>query len=200
MLITLSTTLVPCLKLEGVELDVEISEGFSVMVEIPDPNLRQLIRDTLSLPEAMPLTQGQMLRLTILNAGGDRGITNLTGLEYATNIRSLLLYRNPIVDISPLTHLIKLDSFNLWECRIVDLSPLRNLKNLRHIRLGYNQISDLSPLVELINLTVLQVNNNQIVDFSPAWKSCQPSGTLDKPQFGHRYQSTTGTQPHRFSL
>ena len=157
----------PLLKLEGVELDIEIGEGFNVAVEIPDPYLRQLIRETLSLPESVPLTQGQMLRLTILNAGGDRGITDLTGLEYATNIRSLLLYRNPIVDITPLAHLTKLDSFNLWECRIVDLSPLRNLKNLRHIRLGYNQISDLSPLAELINLTVLQVENNQIVDFSP---------------------------------
>ena len=157
----------PLLELEGVELDIEISEGLNVVVEIPDPNLKQLIRETLSLPESVPLTQQQMLRLTILNAGGDRGITNLTGLEYATNIRSLLLYRNPIVDITPLAHLTKLDSFNLWECRIVDLSPLRDLKNLRHIRLGYNQISDLSPLVELINLTVLQVENNQIVDFSP---------------------------------
>ena len=157
----------PLLELEGVELDIEISEGLNVEVEIPDPNLRQLIRETLSLPEAVSLTQQQMLRLMRLDADGDRGITNLTGLEYATNIRSLLLYRNPIVDISPLAHLAKLEGFSLWESRIVDLNPLRNLKNLRHIRLGYNQISDLSPLAELINLTVLQVNNNQIVDFSP---------------------------------
>ena len=157
----------PLFELEGVELDIEIGEGFNIVVEIPDPNLRQLIRETLSLPESVPLTQGQMQRLTRLDAGGNREITNLTGLEYATNIRSLLLYRNPIVDITPLAHLTKLDSFNLRECRIVDLSPLRNLKNLRHIRLGYNQISDLSPLVELINLTVLQVENNQVVDFSP---------------------------------
>ena len=157
----------PLFELEGVELDIEISEGLNVVVEIPDPNLRQLIRETLSLPESVPLTQGQMLRLAELDADGNREIINLTGLEYATNIRSLLLYRNPIVDITPLAHLTKLDSFNLWECRIVDLSPLRNLRNLRHIRLGYNQISDLSPLAELINLTVLQVENNQIVDFSP---------------------------------
>ena len=142
----------PLLELEGVELDIEISEGFNVIVEVLDPNLRQLIRETLSLPEAVPLTQGQMQRLTILNAGGDRGITDLTGLEYATNIRSLLLYRNPIVDISPLVHLTRLQGVNFWECRISDISPLAKLTNLTSLHLQVNQIADLSPLANLVNL------------------------------------------------
>ncbi len=157
----------PLLELEGVELDIEISEGLNVVVEIPDPNLKQLIRETLSLPEAVPLTQGQMQRLTTLNAGGNRGITNLTGLKYATNIRSLLLYRNPIVDISPLVYLTNLEGLNLTECSIVDLSPLGNLKNVRSLFLGYNRISDISPLGELTNLTYLHLQSNQVVDFSP---------------------------------
>ena len=157
----------PLLQLEGVELDIEINEALNIVVEVPDPNLRQLIREALSLPEAVPLTQQQMLRLTRLDAGGNLGITDLTGLEYATNLQSLSLYRNPIVDISPLAHLTKLEGFNLWGCRIVNLSPLRNLKNLRGIVLGNNEISDISPLAELINLTSLQIHSNQIVDFSP---------------------------------
>ena len=157
----------PLFELEGVELDIEISERFNVVVEVPDPALRQLIRETLSLPEAVPLTQGQMQLLTKLDAGGDRGITDLTGLEYATNSQSLELYHNPIVDISPLTYLTKLTGFNLWGCRIVDLSPLRSLKNLSWIVLGNNQISDLSPLAGLINLTALHLDRNHIVDISP---------------------------------
>ena len=156
----------PLFELEGVELDIEISEGFNAIVEVPDPNLRLLIREALSLPETVPLTQGQMQRLTKLDAGGDRGIANLTGLEYATNIQSLGLYGNPIVDISPLAHLTKLEGLNLWGCRIVDLSPLRNLKNVRWIAIGSNRISDISPLAALVNLTLLHVNHNQIVDFS----------------------------------
>ena len=156
----------PLLKLEGVELDIEISETLSVAVEIPDPNLRQLIREALSVPEAVPLTQGQMLRLTILNAGGDRGITNLTGLEYATNIRSLLLYLNPIVDISPLVHLTKLEGINFWECRISDISPLAKLTNLTSLHLQSNQIVDLSPLANLINLRELWINNNSVEDIT----------------------------------
>ena len=156
----------PLFELEGVELDIEISEEFNAIVEVPDPNLRLLIREALSLPEAAPLTQGQMQRLTQLDAGGDRGISNLTGLEYATNIQSLELYNNPIVDISPLAYLTKLTGFNLWGCRIVDLSPLRNLKNLSWIVLGNNQISDISPLSELTNLTSLNLSANQIYDIS----------------------------------
>ena len=157
----------PLFELEGVELDIEIDEGFNLVVEMPDPNLRLLMRETLALTEEVPLTQGQMQRLTRLDAGGDRGITDLTGLEYATNLQSLGLYHNPIVNITPLAHLTKLEGFNLWGCRIVDLRPLRSLKNLRWIVLGNNQISDISPLAELINLTELHLDRNQIMDFSP---------------------------------
>ena len=157
----------PLLKLEGVELDIEISEGGNVVIEIPDPNLRQLIREALSLPEAVPLTQQQMLRLTRLDADGDRGITNLTGLEYATNIRSLLLYLNPIVDISPLVHLAKLEGVNFWKCRISDISPLAKLTNLTVLHLQVNKIVDLSPLANLINLRELWINNNSVEDITP---------------------------------
>ena len=166
------------------------------VVKIPDANLRQVIREALNLPSDTPITQQEMLKLERLDAGGNRDITDLTGLEHATNIRSLGLYHNPIIDIGPLAHLTKLEGFNLWGCRIVDLDPLRNLKNLRSIILGNNRISDLSPLAELtnltfielesnrisdvsplaglINLTGLQLDGNQIADFSPLAKPCQP--------------------------
>ena len=108
-----------------------------------------------------------MLKLERLDAGGNRDITDLTGLEHATNIRSLGLYHNPIIDIGPLAHLTKLEGFNLWGCRIVDLDPLRNLKNLRSIILGNNRISDLSPLAELTNLTFIELESNRISDVSP---------------------------------
>ena len=174
----------PLLELEEVELDIEISEGFNVVVEIPDPNLRQLIRETLSLPEAVPLTQQQILRLTRLDADGDRGIADLVGLEYATNLKSLGLYRNPIGDISLLAHLTKLEGVNLTGCHIVDLSPLRNLNNLRGLFLGYNKISDVSPLAELTNLTFLHLQSNQIVDFSPLANLVSPQELWINHNFG----------------
>ena len=144
-----------------------ISQASAQMVDIPDSNLRQLIRETLQLPDRTPITQQEMLRLGSLDAGGDRGITDLTGLQYATNLWGLDLYHNPIVDISPLAYLTKLEGFNLWGCQVVDLSPLRNLKNLRVIILGNNQISDITSLANLTQLTNLGLDNNQIRDISP---------------------------------
>ena len=157
----------PLFELEGVELDIEISEELNVVVEVPDPNLRRAIREALNLPDDIPLTQLQMLRLEGLDAGGNRGIADLTGLEYAANLKGLGLFHNPIVDISTLAHLTKLESFNLWGCQIVDLTALRNLKNLKSIYLGGNEISDISPLSELTNLTFLDLRSNNIEDVSP---------------------------------
>ena len=144
-----------------------VTQASAQVVDLPDPNLRQVIRETLNLPGNAPTTQQKMLKLERLDAGGNRDITDLTGLEYAINLKGLGLYHNPITDISPLSHLTQLEGFNLWGCRIVDLSPLRNLKNLRSIILGNNQISDLSPLSELTSLTFLELESNQISDLSP---------------------------------
>ena len=108
-----------------------------------------------------------MLQLTRLDTDGDRGITDLTGIEYATNLTRLSLDHNPIADISPLASLTKLKTLNLSICEIVDLNPLRNLKNLTIIFLGFNQISDISPLAGLTNLTDLDLESNQIPDISP---------------------------------
>ena len=157
----------PLFNLEGVELDIELNEELNVVVEVPDPNLRVTIREALKLPDDIPLTQLQMLRLEGLDAGGNRGIVDLTGLEYAANLKSLGLYHNPIVDISTLAHLTKLEGFNLWGCQIVDLTPLRNLKNLKSIYLGGNEISDISPLSGLTNLTFLDLRSNRIEDVRP---------------------------------
>ena len=144
-----------------------VTNTFAQTVEIPDPNLREAIREALELPADAPITQQQMLTLENLNAGGNRDITDLTGLEYAINLKSLGLYQNPITDISVFSHLINLQGFNLWGCQIKDISPLKNLTNLRSIVLGNNQISDLKPLVELINLTFIELESNQISDVSP---------------------------------
>ena len=136
------------------------------LVDIPDPNLRQAILEELELPENAPITQQEMLRLMTLEPG-EKGITDLTGLKYATNLTSLLLYLNPIVDISPLSQLTKLRTIHFWGCNVVDLSPLRNLKNLTLIILANNDISDISPLAGLTNLIHLDLGGNRIIDVSP---------------------------------
>ena len=133
---------------------------------MPDPNLRQVVRDALALPDNVLLTKADMKRLTELNAE-NRQITNLTGLEHALNLTRLLLGENPISDISPLSHLVGLRVLNLGVCKISNIQPLANLTRLERLHLRINRIEDITPLSNLMNLTHLWLNHNQIVDVSP---------------------------------
>ncbi len=142
------------------------SSAIAQIVEIPDPNLAAAIRDNLGLNPNEPIQQEDLLRLTSLEAI-DRGIKDLTGLEYMTNLRGFNLYKNEIVDISPLASLTKLTWFNLLSNQIVDLTPLRKLVRLRTIILSNNRIKDVHPLGSLTNLVYLNLRHNQITDFTP---------------------------------
>ena len=83
------------------------------LVDIPDPNLRAAVREALNLPPGVPLTVQGMRRLTDLGVG-DRGMTNLTGLEYARNLTYLGIHYNPITDLGPIAGLTHLDTLYMW--------------------------------------------------------------------------------------
>ena len=155
---------------------------------MPDANLRQAVRDQLTLPANRPLLKADMKRLTGL-AGRKRGITDLTGLEYATHLQwtnlgeneirdisplaalvhleGLWIYVNPISNLSPLANLVNLKQLNLGICEISDIRPLSNLTRLEHLWLHHNQIRDITPLANLTNLTELWLTGNRIVDIRP---------------------------------
>ena len=134
---------------------------------MPDPALREAVREKLGIPADSQLTQAYMQEhLTSLEAR-DKGIVDLTGLELATDLQVLGLGRNKIHDLSPLSGLTGLGYLVLDDNQISDLSPLAGLVNLEVLRLGSNQIRDVSPLVGLVNLRVLSLSYNRIADLSP---------------------------------
>ena len=134
---------------------------------MPDPALREAIREKLRIPADSPLTQAYMQEhLTSLEAR-NKGIVDLTGLELATDLQVLGLGRNKIHDLSPLSGLTRLGYLILDDNQISDISPLAGLVNLEVLRLGSNQITDVSPLAGLVNLKVLSLSDNQIADLSP---------------------------------
>ena len=168
------------------------TNAFAQTVAIPDPNLREAIRETLQLPVGSPITQQDMEKLHHLdNEKTEKmGITNLTGLEYATNLNAMPLNQNEITDLTPLSNLIQLKSLAAWGnpisdisplakltnltyidlagCDVADISPLANLTQLKQLNLGWNDlIQDISPLANLTNLQSLRLNHNRIVDISP---------------------------------
>ena len=94
-------------------------------------------------------------------------ITNLTGLEHATNLTELGLGDNSISDISPIAGLTNLTVLDLQENNITDILPLAGLTNLTVLRLDDNSISDISPLAGLTQLRELYLANNSISDLWP---------------------------------
>ncbi len=137
---------------------------------MPDPALRAAVRGEIGLLPGIPLTQKKMLRLTYLKAH-DKGILDITGLEFATNLRVLHLRQNPITDLRPLSNLTQLVEFHFWHVPVrptnLDLRPLANLINLEMLSLEGNWISDIRPLMGLKKLRRLHLSNNQIEDVSP---------------------------------
>ena len=146
-----------------------IAQSHAQVVDIPDPNLKQAIRDSLKLPDEIPLTQQEMLRLTRLEAS-KRQIKDLTGLEHATNLTGLNLHQNSIDNLKSLTDLAHLKSLSLWGNPVSDLSPLANLTELTGLDLGACQISDIAPLANLTQLKWLHLHNNQIEDITSLTK------------------------------
>ena len=160
----------PLAQLEGVELDLEIDlsrlDQLNTVVEVPDPNLRQAIRETLSLLDGVPLTQLAILSLTNLEAG-QRDITDLTGLQYATNLENLYLSENQIQDLTPLANLTNLIHLDLFLNIVESVEPLAGLIQLRTLNLFVNRIQDITPLANLTNLERLYIHENLVTDITP---------------------------------
>ena len=132
---------------------------------IPDANLRAAIEAVLGKASGEPITEADMKRLTRLSAQG-AGINNLSGLEHATNLTSLWLYRNNIADIQALSGLTNLTSLWLHRNNIADIQALLGLTNLTSLTLGENNIADIQALSGLTNLTHLWLPSANITDLS----------------------------------
>ena len=141
------------------------SIAFAQTVDIPDPNLRAAVRKALNLEHGVPLTQATMQRLIELDARNSQ-IQHLTGLEYARNLSTLILVYNNISELTSLAEL-RLKELRLWRNSVIDLSPLANMTTLTLLDLGYNQISDISALGNLTQLTWLELPGNQISNLAP---------------------------------
>ena len=132
---------------------------------IPDTNLRTAVRETLDLADGARLTKAAMRDLTELSVSGS-GVSDLTGLEFATNLIALKLNNNRVSDLSALSGLENLTHLYLWKNDITDVEPLRDLTQLELLRFTDNSVSDVSALEGLVNLRSLRLKNNRVSDVS----------------------------------
>ena len=148
-----------------------VTINLPVLVAIPDTNLAAAVRSQLGLTDDASITSQVILSLTTLSATNS-GISNLSGLEYATSLTDLDLGWNSVSDIEPLSGLTNLTTLNLRGNQISDITHLENLTNLEELKLDENQISDISSLENLTDLTLLWLHGRhssatRISDISP---------------------------------
>ena len=123
------------------------------------------LRKRSELPPNTPILRGHLENLTRLEAR-NANISDLTGLEGATNLRTLYLGDNNISDISAVAGLTNLTVLHFWNNSVSDISVVAGLTNLIALHLGNNSVSDISAVAGLTNLTELYLWNNSISDIS----------------------------------
>ena len=143
---------------EGADGPVSIPDD-PTPVTITDANLRAAIAAELGKARGATITKGEMKTLTRLELS-NAGISDLTRLEFATNLTQLSLDFNNISDISPLRGLTNLTSLSLSGNNISDISPLSGLTKLTWLNLRGNiliisSINDHIPALERSGATVL---------------------------------------------
>jgi hypothetical protein len=98
----------------------------------------------------------------------------LTTLEVGIDDERMLLYgsashrnENGIRNLSPLSHLSRLQKLTMNHQSIADLAPLATIRGLEELGLARNQITNIEPLAALTRLTSLNLTYNLIDDISP---------------------------------
>lgn len=102
-------------------------------------------------------------------------VTDLTGLEYAKNLKMLSISShdveasfspNALKDISILQELKNLELLRLSHNAITDITPISKLTNLKKLYISHNLIENISSLANMNNLTALDVSRNNIKDIN----------------------------------
>ncbi len=131
-------------------------------VYLADENLKRAVEFHLGVIDP---TDEDMLWLVRLVAVGE-GIKDLTGLEQAANLETLILVYNEISDLSPLSGLTRLNKVILNNNKIQDISDLSSLVEMNFLDVHDNQITDISALNDLTKTTTLVLRYNDISDIS----------------------------------
>ena len=145
----------------------------SDIVVFADPVLEARARAAMGKPEG-DITAAEAAAVTEMNFSIEwqtdisekTQITDISGLKYFKNLKSLNLSSNAVTDISPLAGLKKLTSLSLGGNPVADISPLYGMTSLEKLSLSGCMAQDYSPLAGFISLKVLMLDDSTITDIS----------------------------------
>ena len=148
-----------------------------IIPAIPDDALRKAINAELGKGDSYEPTIVDLEGLTKLSAS-NKGIEDLTGLEYANNLQELSLSWNDITDFGVITNFIDLKKLDLSGNNVGDISFLSNLVDLEVFNAMGSNISDISVLSNLNKLEILTLNNNSTINDFDALSELENLRTL----------------------
>ncbi|PFM34986.1 NEAT domain-containing protein [Bacillus cereus] len=116
-----------------------------------------------------PITKEDLLKVKslIVVEAKNKGIQDVSGLEYMTNLENLTLEEVKLENTQFISKLRQLKSLSITYGEIEDIGPLDELEHIENLSLRNNKISDLSPLSQMKKIKMLDLNSNYIKDITP---------------------------------
>lgn len=134
-------------------------------VRFSDINLEKAIKAFLNKGENDVITEDEAGKVEVLSLRSCE-ISNLSGLGYFNNLKSLDIGINNVGDISEVSCLKKLSFINFDKNRVSDISAFGSLENLDYFSAENNLITDIKPLTSNKKLTKLYIKGNGVADIS----------------------------------
>ncbi|MBC6314397.1 leucine-rich repeat domain-containing protein [Listeria grandensis] len=162
-----------------VEAVTQAEVGVSFQERFPDPHLAhavylELYPEKTLFPERVnleaPVSAEQLATITTLADTPERPITDLTGIQQLSHLKTLHAEGNEggrIQQLAPLASMKNLEHLTLRNEFIQDLTPLAKLTQLQSLDLSINRITSVQALQGLTNLQTLRLTGNQVTDFRP---------------------------------
>lgn len=134
------------------------------VVVFKDEALKELVKEDLGIDRDPRESDLEKLSILYLH---ETDITDLTGLEYATNLNDFSVYRNTApLNLAPLENLTELTRITIDETPIESYSGLEKIKNLHSLTIMNNELTDISFVSSLTKLEDISLMNNHINNIS----------------------------------
>ncbi|XID94608.1 leucine-rich repeat protein [Paenibacillaceae bacterium WGS1546] len=138
-----------------------LNEEENIVISFPDPFVEQAVRSKIQKPEG-EIRVRDVNGITDLSLVFNDNLSNLEGIQYFTDLKSLTIWGTGVKDISHLEQLKKIETLKLDDNQIEDISVLGKLTNIKRLDLADNQIQHIDGLSQLQQLESLTLSGNQI--------------------------------------
>lgn len=132
----------------------------NTVVSIPDSELETVVKSRLIIDVADDVTSLYMTGLDTVNVSGILSISDLTGMEYAVNVKYLRFGETSVTDLAPISDLENVEYLRFNDTDITDISPISGYKSLTYFNANtVPGITDISPLAGNENLQTAILRN-----------------------------------------